>query len=161
MRKLLYFVMILGILMLSLSVVVAQDANWCNPGGPWGDGRCNNPDPFVASYYWEMGWCMANDVDPAALMASSVVPAAFNDSYSKEEFKSYSFNYVPASEGLLANDLGEGIEIISYSDLSRGGDLLVWSDGSFRIRNAKPGEHTFTYTITGGETAEVTVKCRK
>lgn len=30
--------------------------NWCAPGGPWDDGRCNNPDPTLANWYWQAGW---------------------------------------------------------------------------------------------------------
>lgn len=159
MRKLLYFFMILGILLLSLTVAVAQDvdANWCNPGGPWDDGRCNNPNPYIASYYWEMGWCMAHNIDPESMMAGQAECTAVCDSYSKDDLKSFDFNYIPASEGLLANDLGEGVQVIDYTKMSRGGDLVVWADGSFSVKNAKPGEHKFTYTVTGGATAEVTL----
>lgn len=32
--------------------------NWCYPGGEWGDGRCNHPDPFVQTYNWTIGWYM-------------------------------------------------------------------------------------------------------
>lgn len=30
--------------------------NWCYAGGPWGDGRCNDPDPNVRAWYWNAGW---------------------------------------------------------------------------------------------------------
>jgi hypothetical protein len=30
--------------------------NWCNEGEPWGDGRCNDPDPDVSNWYWNAGW---------------------------------------------------------------------------------------------------------
>lgn len=30
--------------------------NWCNAGERWGDGRCNDPDPDVANWYWTGGW---------------------------------------------------------------------------------------------------------
>lgn len=32
--------------------------NWCFEGQPWGDGRCNNEDPYVNEYNWRMGWYM-------------------------------------------------------------------------------------------------------
>lgn len=110
--------MILGILLLSLSVAVAQDAdaNWCNPGGSWSDGRCDNPNPDISAYYWQVGWYMANGINPDTMMSADTECIAVCDSYSKDDLKSYSFNYIPASEGLLANDLGTGIEVISHSD---------------------------------------------
>ena len=159
-RKLI-FVAFVALLIISVMPIAAQDANWCFPGQPWGDGRCENPDPDVTAYYWQVGWCMANDIDPAEMAVGVVEYTAVDDFYGKDMLKSFSFNYVPASEGLLANDLGEGIEIISYDkELSRRGDLLVWPDGSFRIRNAKPGEHVFHYTVTGGAKAEVRLRLR-
>lgn len=30
--------------------------NWCNAGERWGDGRCNDPDPNVANWFWTGGW---------------------------------------------------------------------------------------------------------
>lgn len=30
--------------------------NWCYAGGPWADGRCNDPDPVVRDWYWNAGW---------------------------------------------------------------------------------------------------------
>lgn len=36
-----------------------QEDNWCFPGEPWGDGRCNNPDPSIHIYNWRTGWCAA------------------------------------------------------------------------------------------------------
>lgn len=35
------------------------EENWCYEGGPWGDGRCADSDPFVQQYNWTMGWIMA------------------------------------------------------------------------------------------------------
>jgi uncharacterized protein YkwD len=32
------------------------DANRCDPGNVWGDGRCNNDDPNVKAYNWTVGW---------------------------------------------------------------------------------------------------------
>ena len=37
--------------------------NWCHPGQPWGDGRCNeSPDPNVRAHYWKCGWFKARDL---------------------------------------------------------------------------------------------------
>ena len=30
--------------------------NWCLPGQPWGDGRCNSDDPNITSYNYQLGW---------------------------------------------------------------------------------------------------------
>lgn len=30
--------------------------NWCYAGGPWSDGRCNDPDPNIRAWYWNAGW---------------------------------------------------------------------------------------------------------
>jgi hypothetical protein len=30
--------------------------HWCLEGQPWGDGRCNDPDPFITAWYWNEGW---------------------------------------------------------------------------------------------------------
>lgn len=35
-------------------VACSPEANWCQPGGPWGDGRCN--DPELSGWYWEAGY---------------------------------------------------------------------------------------------------------
>lgn len=42
-----------------LPVVNTGDDNWCNPGRPWGDGRCLDPNPFVQAYNFRAGWCKA------------------------------------------------------------------------------------------------------
>jgi LysM repeat protein len=39
-----------------------QVDNWCNPGGPWGDGRCNDPDPYVSEHLWECGYYFAQGI---------------------------------------------------------------------------------------------------
>lgn len=33
-----------------------QINNWCYAGGPWDDGRCNDPDPNIRAWYWNAGW---------------------------------------------------------------------------------------------------------
>lgn len=33
--------------------------NWCFPGGPWGDGRCNVGDEALQNYMWRLGWLNA------------------------------------------------------------------------------------------------------
>ncbi|MGB1285139.1 MAG: hypothetical protein ACPG7F_01285 [Aggregatilineales bacterium] len=33
--------------------------NWCNPGNPWGDGRCNTNDTSLYNWYWLCGWHLA------------------------------------------------------------------------------------------------------
>lgn len=33
--------------------------NWCSPGGRWDDGRCDDPDPAVVEYMWNLGWYSA------------------------------------------------------------------------------------------------------
>jgi LysM repeat protein len=41
-----------------------NDDNWCYPGNPWGDGRCNNPDdPYQQQYMWECGWFKAQNIE--------------------------------------------------------------------------------------------------
>ncbi len=35
---------------------LSEDYNWCFSGEPWGDGRCDSPDPTLAACMWEMGW---------------------------------------------------------------------------------------------------------
>lgn len=37
----------------------STDDNWCFEGEPWGDGRCNDPDPYINNYNWIAGWCHA------------------------------------------------------------------------------------------------------
>jgi LysM repeat protein len=40
--------------------------NWCYPGNPWGDGRCNqSTDPAVRSYMWRCGWYYAQGIEHA------------------------------------------------------------------------------------------------
>jgi len=40
------------------------DDNWCRPGNPWGDGRCNNPDNRAAEdFMWRCGWYKARGMD--------------------------------------------------------------------------------------------------
>jgi LysM domain-containing protein len=36
--------------------------NWCYRGGRWGDGRCNNDDPFIQVWNWACGWYNARDI---------------------------------------------------------------------------------------------------
>lgn len=41
------------------NVTECGSLNWCNSGEPWGDGRCNDPDPDLSSWYWNAGWYQA------------------------------------------------------------------------------------------------------
>ncbi len=34
--------------------------NWCFPGGPWGDGRCDVGDEGQRNYMWRLGWLNAH-----------------------------------------------------------------------------------------------------
>jgi len=38
----------------------SNEPNWCFEGQRWGDGRCNNADPYINDYNWRMGWLMAH-----------------------------------------------------------------------------------------------------
>jgi hypothetical protein len=33
-----------------------NSANWCLPGQPWGDGRCDSDDPNITAYNYQLGW---------------------------------------------------------------------------------------------------------
>ncbi len=37
-----------------------EDLNWCYDPDIWGDGRCNDPDPYVSDWFWTVGWYRAN-----------------------------------------------------------------------------------------------------
>lgn len=37
--------------------------NWCYPGAPWGDGRCNDPNPAVQEHLWQCGWYAAHGLN--------------------------------------------------------------------------------------------------
>lgn len=66
MRKFSFILLLAALLLLGVSLVAhAQenpsafdpDYNWCDPGEPWGDGRCNNfTDPDMIHCHWRMGW---------------------------------------------------------------------------------------------------------
>lgn len=75
-------------------VVMAQNAdynpepntpqdNWCYVGGVWGDGRCNDSDPFTTAYNWMIGWymprCEANIFPQDKLPAPCIVPETDDD----------------------------------------------------------------------------------
>lgn len=62
--KLLRVMTIIAVLMTSIWVVAQEDSranepNWCHAGEPWGDGRCNDPDPIIQEYNWQIGWLFA------------------------------------------------------------------------------------------------------
>ncbi|RMG89818.1 MAG: LysM peptidoglycan-binding domain-containing protein [Chloroflexi bacterium] len=40
----------------------AVTENWCYPGQPWGDGRCNVTDTALRNYMWECGWYNAHNI---------------------------------------------------------------------------------------------------
>jgi hypothetical protein len=165
-------------LILSSALIIAQDNdstddNWCYEGNVWGDGRCNDPDEFINQYNWVSGWCSAqiengnyegtfyecmNIPEPQVELEAEVegnnVAVAVDDLYfvGCEPF----FNVgVP---GVLTNDIGEDIEVISSST---GGnpDLIInmSTTGDFDASFTEPGIFTFTYTITGGSEATVTL----
>jgi len=65
--------LILMISLFSIGMVQAQDTstpdtsstcnpaelNWCFAGQPWGDGRCDDPDPNVTTYNYQQGFYQA------------------------------------------------------------------------------------------------------
>lgn len=55
--------LLIAILLLLAIVVVAQDMptvdNWCDAGGVWDDGRCNDGDEYQQEWHWTCGWYMA------------------------------------------------------------------------------------------------------
>lgn len=149
----------------------STDDNWCYEGNPWGDGRCNDPDPNINEYNWRAGWCHAQSEngnfegsyyecmgipEPVIEIIDDELGSnrAVNDLYfvGCEPFFSIS------APGVLSNDIGASIEVISSST---GGnpDLIINmdADGSFNASFKVPGIFTFTYTITGGSSAIVTL----
>lgn len=47
--------------------------NWCFPGGPWGDGRCNVGDEGQQAYMWRLGWLNAR-IQSGEIAPSSLPP---------------------------------------------------------------------------------------
>lgn len=157
MRKIL-LIAVIALLLFSISMIYAEGENWCDPGGPWGDGRCDNPNPDISAYYYEMGWCMAHNINPDTMQPATYVEGnAVDDSYSyhSDDVECSGQQYFSAAEGVLANDSGD-VKVISFTPLYPHGEVMVWEDGSFRYHGLpKGGDYKFTYTVTGGDTAKV------
>lgn len=49
------------LLFVMIPLVNAGDAldNWCDAGGPWGDGRCNAETEALTKWFYTCGWYMA------------------------------------------------------------------------------------------------------
>ena len=53
------------ILLSAVSIASAQEGDmsegqhWCFEGQPWGDGRCDDPDPWISDWHWTCGWYFA------------------------------------------------------------------------------------------------------
>jgi LysM repeat protein len=60
-----------------LPVVNTGDDNWCNPGRPWGDGRCLDPNAFVQAYNFRAGWCKAK-IASGAIMGGTCLGIDFS-----------------------------------------------------------------------------------
>ncbi len=60
MKPIISFIALL-LLFLIVPFVHADDPvdNWCDPGGVWGDGRCNSGDEGQNSWFYTCGWYMA------------------------------------------------------------------------------------------------------
>ncbi len=54
-------VIILLVLLAAVPIVNAGENldNWCDAGGPWGDGRCNAETEALTQWYYTCGWYMA------------------------------------------------------------------------------------------------------
>ena len=60
------YVLILSLVVLVITggLVLAQDdpqegdptTNWCYDPDIWGDGRCDDPDPWIRDWFWGCGW---------------------------------------------------------------------------------------------------------
>lgn len=167
-KALLICTALLLVLVLSAGMGVAQDLsdNWCFEGQPWGDGRCNDPDPFVTDYMWLAGWCHAQvengNLDMTVDECMSVPGPA--TTAVDDEFRSGKSDHIGCLDGrmgpetgLLANDVGEGLYIVDYTNFHGhpGAELTVRSNGAFSYAVRSPGTYEFTYTLNDGSTANV------
>lgn len=156
MRKFVFVAFIVALMISSVSLIAAQSDNWCNPGQPWGDGRCEKADPNLTAYYWQMGWYHAHKMDASALEPASGATAV-DDYYSYHDNSILDCRFgqtVPAADGLLAND-ASGLQVTGYTQPIHG-DVVVWPDGSFRYNVTHSVDKvTFEYTVTGGDIATV------
>ena len=102
-----------------------QDDNWCYPGQPWGDGRCDNPDPSIQAYNWREGWC-----------AAAVARGEYLDQYScngTERPDPYPDNNRTEQKCILKKDRFKGVSATS------GAGTTV---GSFTANDCEPGTIT-------------------
>lgn len=176
MKKLLTLLTLLALII--VGGVLAQDAddstddNWCYEGQAWGDGRCNDPDPSINLYNWVAGWCHAqveNGNFEGTFYACMGLPEpvegediAVNDSYSTDnETLDCGPDNAISAPGVLLNDIGDNIEVISNTalvGLGLGtGTVTINANGGFSIDVSTSDIYRFTYTITGGSTATVTL----
>ena len=51
--------------------VRADEPNWCTQSNRWGDGRCNNSDPWIQRYNWWVGWILAHCEIPGYFTAEN------------------------------------------------------------------------------------------
>lgn len=51
----------------ALVTPLAIGNNWCDPGQPWGDGRCDDPDPSRRAWFYQMGFYQYQVANGASL----------------------------------------------------------------------------------------------
>lgn len=165
--------LILGLLAIALTGSLAQettDANWCFEGGPWGDGRCNNDDPFLNNYNWVAGWCKAQiesgNLDMSFEDCIGEEQVAEEDDSVRRQANNDTYNvgcdevFELGAPGVLKNDDGKDLKVLSHSDPTPSAAINSFelnANGSLRVTFNDPGTFTFTYKINGGSSAKVTL----
>lgn len=121
----------------------------------------STPSPTYQAALIGEGGLAGNDGASCSLAASAIVPiAAGNDSYTVKSGETLT---IPASQGLLNNDVPEGVTVDSYTQPTNG-TVVVNPDGSFTYTPSAGfvGTDNFTYTIINNvgdtETATVTIR---
>lgn len=135
--------------------------NWCDPGGAWGDGRCNDPDPAVRDWYYNAGWYFAQ-VD-AGVLSPQDVPPQYNpptptsDSYSSSaSAPSFSIGYTCGTSMQVTWDGLPAGAVLNVAD----SNINSYPSGSGGVTGATApsgagpsmctsGSYTTTYTVTG------------
>lgn len=109
------------------------DDNWCFEGGPWGDGRCNDSDPFITLFNWSIGWymprCEAHIFPEDNLPPPCIIPEIESES----DNSASPITVISGGGGVSSDSDGDGLpdawEISLLGDISQGATDDTDGDG--------------------------------
>lgn len=156
----------------STYVRCSANANWCQSGGPWGDGRCESSDPDIANYWQQAGWYNAAlECGTIQQLPLEFLPPGLREP-EKPEFGGVTACSIDSESDLVninfTNDSSEAVDIFwinfgcgeeqYFNDVPVGASVnqSTFVTHPWIVRNAATGDPLYCFVATTNEAILIT-----